>query len=164
MSDMNTDTNAPVSHLPEGYTALTPFLCVDGGARAIEFYTTVFGATVVSRNDGPNGTVAHAELDFGDCRLQLADPTPEHHLVAPSGDTTVTHSYVHYVPDVDAVYATAIAHGAKGLSAPETFVTGDRYAPILDPFGHRWTIMTRVREVSPEEANRLVEEWLADQG
>ena len=64
-----------VEPIPEGHTSLTPFLCIDGASAAIDFYVSVFGAELVDRMDGPNGTVAHAELDFGDGRLQLSDPT-----------------------------------------------------------------------------------------
>ena len=42
-------------------------------------------------------------------------------------------------------------------------MTGDRYAALLDPFGHRWTLMTRVEDVDPAEAERRVDEWLASQ-
>lgn len=163
---MSTETNQThaVAPVPEGYTSITPYLCVAGGAEAIAFYTGVFGATVVTRNDGPDGTVAHAELDFGHGRLQLSDPAPDHGLRAPDGsDPTVTHSCVHYCPDVDAIYAAAVAAGAKGFGDPETFVTGDRYAAVLDPFGHRWTLMTRVEDVDPAEAERRVDEWLGSQ-
>ena len=52
--------------------------------------------------------------------------------------------------------------GAKGYGEPETFVTGDRYAALLDPFGHRWAVMTRVEEVDPAEAERRVKEWLGN--
>jgi len=150
-------------HLPTGYTSLTPYLCVAGGARAVDFYTKVLGATVVARNDLPDGTVAHAELQLPSGRFQLSDAAPDHNLAPPSGDDVVTHSYVHYTPDVDATYAAAVAAGAKGYGDPETFVTGDRYATILDPFGHRWALMTRVEDVTPEEAARRVDEWLASQ-
>lgn len=162
---MSTQTNpsSSVSPVPAGYTSITPYLCVDGGAEAIAFYTEVFGATVVSRNDGPDGTVAHAELDFGHGRLQLSDPAPDHGLRAPDGSGAVAHSNVHYCADVDAVYAKAVGAGAKGHGEPETFVTGDRYAALLDPFGHRWTLMTRVEDVDPAEAERRVNEWLAEQ-
>ncbi len=147
---------------PDGYTAITPYLCVAGAARAIEFYETAFGATVVSRNDLPDGTVAHAELDLGAGRFQLSDPAPDHNLRAATGDEVVDHSYVLYCPDVDATYAAAVAAGAKGYGDPETFVTGDRYALVLDPFGHRWALMTRVEDVDPEEAARRVDAWLAE--
>ncbi len=158
-----TQSNPALAPVPEGYTAITPYLCVDGGARAIDFYTDVFGAKVIGRNDGPGGTVAHAELDFGAGRIQLSDPNPDHNLVPPDGSDRVNHSYVHYCPDVDATYAAAVSAGAKGYGEPETFVTGDRYAAVLDPFGHRWTLMTRVEDVAPEEAERRVNAWLADQ-
>ena len=58
-----------VTPIPPGYTSLTPFLCVDGAAAAINFYVSVFGARLVDRMDGDGDTVAHAELDFGDRRL-----------------------------------------------------------------------------------------------
>ena len=77
-----------VNKIPEGYTSLTPFLCVDGASAAIDFYTSVFGATLVDRMDGPNGTVAHAELDFGNGRLQLGDPAEAYQIAAPARDAT----------------------------------------------------------------------------
>jgi uncharacterized glyoxalase superfamily protein PhnB len=151
-----------VNPIPAGYTSLTPFIVARDAAAAIEFYTQVFGATVVSRMDGPDGTVAHAELDFGQGRLQLSDAMPQHHLVAPDAgdaDSEVNHSTVLYCADVDAVVERAAAAGATVREPVSTFVTGDRYGSILDPFGHRWAIMTRVEDVSPEESERRLAEW-----
>lgn len=152
------------NHLPEGYTSLTPFLCVDGAATAIDFYASVFGAHVVTRNDRPDGRVAHCELQLASGRLQLSDPDPDHHLLPPSGADDVHHSTVVYVPDVDAVHQKAVAAGARSYGEPETFVTGDRFCSLLDPWGHRWAVLTRVEDVSPEEAQRRVDDWLAEQG
>ena len=122
------------------------------------------GKEVTVAMNGPDGSVAHAELDFaGRGRLQLSDPAPAHNLVAPTGSDVVTHSYVHYCADVDATYAAAVAAGAKGYGDPATFVTGDRYGAVLDPWGHRWTLMTKVEAVPAEEAERRVAEWLANQ-
>lgn len=156
-------TYEAVSPIPAGYTSLTPFLVVDGASRAIDFYTTTFGATLVSRNDGPDGTVAHAELDFGQGRLQLSDPAPAMGLIAPDGTNRVTHSYVLYCPDVDATWRAAVEAGATPFEEPSTFVTGDRFGAVLDPFGHRWAIMTRVEDVPADEAQRRIEEWIAAQ-
>jgi uncharacterized glyoxalase superfamily protein PhnB len=151
---------------PDGYTTLTPFLVCAPAAEAIRFYEEVFGATLVSRMDGPDGTVLHAELDFGTGRLQLGDPNDAYGLVAPAGRTEdrVSGSTCIYVPDVDAVFAAAVEHGATVREKPETFVTGDRFASIYDPFGHRWAVMTKVEDVSPEEAERRLAEWAASQG
>ncbi len=158
---------AAVSPLPAGYTTLTPFLVIDGARAAIDFYVSVFFATVVSVMDLPGGGVAHAELDFGGelgaGRLQLSDPNPTYGLVAPATDgDSVTHSMAIYVPDVDAVVARAQAAGATLREPVTTFVTGDRFGSVLDPFGQRWSVMTRVEDVSPEEAERRLAEWGSD--
>jgi PhnB protein len=150
---------------PEGYTTLTPFLVCSPAGEAIRFYEEVLCATLVSRMDGPGDTVLHAELDLGDGRLQLGDPNEQYGLVVPdrSGDS-VSGSLCIYVADVDAVFAKAVERGATVREKPDTFVTGDRFASVYDPFGHRWAVMTRVEDVSPEEAERRLAEWGARQG
>jgi PhnB protein len=124
----------------------------------------VFGATVVGRMDGPDGTVMHAELALGDGRMQLSDPHEAYDLVVPdrSGDP-VSGSTCICVPDVDAVFEKAVERGATVREKPATFVTGDRFASIYDPFGHRWAVMTRVEDVSPEESERRLSEWASEQ-
>ncbi|MGY1828070.1 MULTISPECIES: VOC family protein [unclassified Blastococcus] len=150
---------------PAGYTTLTPFLVCAPAAEAIGFYGEVFGATLVSRMDGPGGTVLHAELQFGEGRLQLSDPNDEYGLVAPTRDgDRVSGSTCIYVADVDAVFAAAVERGATVREAPSTFVTGDRFASVLDPFGHRWAVMTRVEDLTPAEVERRLAEWGAAQG
>lgn len=147
---------------PPGYSTLTPFLVCAPAAEAIDFYCAVFGATVVSRMDGPGGTVLHAELQFPDGRLQLSDPNDEYGLVPPSrAADRVSGSTCIYVADVDAVFAAAVERGATVREAPATFVTGDRFASVYDPFGHRWAVLTRVEEVSPAEAERRLADWAA---
>jgi PhnB protein len=149
---------------PEGYTTLTPFLVCSPAADAIAFYEAVFGATVVSRMDGPDGSVMHAELDLGLGRLQLSDPNDEYGLVAPTRDgDQVSGSTCIYVADVDGVFEQAVERGATVREKPSTFVTGDRFASIYDPFGHRWAVMTKVEEVSQEESERRLAEWAATQ-
>ncbi len=150
---------------PDGYTTLTPFLVCSPAAEAIRFYADVFGATVVQRMDGPDGTVVHAELDLGLGRLQLGDPNDAYGLAAPGGQTSdrVSSSTCVYVADVDAVFTRAVERGATVREEPATFVTGDRFASVYDPFGHRWAIMTKVEDVSPEEADRRLAEWAATQ-
>jgi len=151
-----------VKPIPEGYTSLTPFLCVDGASAAIDFYVSVFGAKLVDRMNGPNGTVAHAELDFGNGRLQLGDPAAAYQIAARDRKAPATHSVALYCEDVDAVVAKAEQAGATIREPAQTFVTGDRFASILDQFGQRWTVMTRVEHVSAEERDRRMAEWAKD--
>jgi PhnB protein len=148
-----------VKPIPEGYTSLTPFVCVDGASAAIDFYVSVFDANLVDRMDGPNGTVVHAELDLGDGRLQLSDPQQAYQIAAPDRTAFATHSIGFYCPDVDDIVERAARAGATIREPAQTFVTGDRFASILDPFGQRWTVMTRVEDVSPKERDRRMAEW-----
>ena len=154
-----------VNGTPRGSTSLTPFIVVDGGDRAIRFYESVFGARLLSRTDfpGPDGQpiVAHAVLDFGNGRLELGDPNPAYHLVLPPSGEDDCLSLGVYLPDVDAAVERALAGGATLREPAATFVTGDRYASIRDPFGIRWSVMTRVEDISDDEAARRVAEWAA---
>ena len=151
---------------PDGYSSLTPFLVCSPASEAIDFYCDVFGASVVMRMDGPDGTVPHAELDFPVGRLQLGDPSEDYGLVAPQvpPPAAISASTCIYVADVDAVFARAVERGATVREEPSTFVTGDRFASVYDPFGHRWAIMTKVEDVSPEEQERRLAEWSAAEG
>lgn len=146
--------------LPHGLTSLTPFLAVSPAADAITFYRDVFGARVVDVTE-MGGLIVHAELDFGTGHLQLGEPSPAYHLVpAPAGDDDC-YSIGLYCRDVDDLTARAEAAGATVREAPSTFVSGDRFASIRDPFGVRWSLMTRVEDLSEEESARRVAEWAA---
>jgi len=148
---------------PNSATSLTPFLAIPDSRRAIEFYRDVFGARVVDITEF-GGVVAHADLDFGLGVLQLGDPNPEYGLIAAPGGDADCYSMGLYVPDVDAVVAHTVAAGATVREAPSTFVSGDRYASIRDPFGVRWSIMTRVEDLSESESAARVAEWAASFG
>lgn len=145
---------------PEGYHSITPFIVCDPAADAIEFYRQVFDAEVLGRNDGPNGTVMHAEIRIGDSIMQLSDPMPTAGLVAPDPNAASA-SLALYVPDVEETFARAVRAGATVREEVSTFVTGDRFGSVVDPFGRRWAIMTRVEEVSREEAERRINDWIA---
>ncbi|MER6756500.1 VOC family protein [Micromonospora echinofusca] len=147
---------------PHGATSLTPFLAIPDARGAIDFYRDIFGARVVDVTE-MGGAVAHAVLDFGHGLLQLGEPMPDYGLVAaPEGDQDC-YSMGLYCPDVDAVVARAEAAGAVVREAPSTFVSGDRFASIRDPFGVRWSVMTRVEDLSEKESARRVAEWAEQQ-
>ena len=153
----------PVKPVPEGYHAVTPYLIVNGGARAIEFYRTVFGATDVMRMAGPNG-VAHAEIRIGDAVVMLADESPDMGYKSPRalGGTPV--SLMLYCADVDATFARAIDAGALAQRPVQDQFYGDRSGTLEDPFGHVWTIATHVEDVAPEEMDRRLAAMHADSG
>jgi PhnB protein len=148
---------ANVKPIPDGYPQVTPYLSVDDGNAAIEFYKTVLGATERVRMAGPDGKVGHAELQIGDSLLMLADEVPEMGNPSPKsvGGTPVTISM--YVDDVDAVFDRAVQAGAKPLRPVENQFYGDRAGQFEDPFGHRWSVATHVEDVPPDEMQRRAE-------
>src|SRR5262245_39178493 len=113
--------------------------------------------------DGPDGSVPHTALDLGPCASSWATRRPRSGSPPTEITGNVSHSTMIYCADVDAAYQRAINAGATSIEEPATFVTGDRFGVVMDPFGHRWAIMTRVEDVPAEEAERRVQEWLASQ-
>ena len=148
--------------IPHGATSLTPFLAVPDARAAIDFYRDVFGARLVDATE-MGGVVVHADLDFGTGRLQLGEPNPQYGLVPmPSGDEDC-YSMGLYCANADETVARAEAAGATIREPLSTFVSGDRFASIRDPFGVRWSVMSRVEDLSEEESARRVAEWAAEQ-
>ncbi|MFO0559041.1 MAG: VOC family protein [Polyangiales bacterium] len=143
---------------PHASTTLTPHIVVSNAERAIEFYRSVFDARVVDVTR-MGAVVAHAVLAFAQGQLTLSDALDAYELVAPASTGPVHYSLAIYVPDVDAVVAKAIDAGATVREPPSTFVSGDRFASIRDPFGVRWSVMTRVEDLSPEQSAARVAAW-----
>jgi PhnB protein len=145
---------ATVKAIPDGYHTMTPYLIVDGAARAIDFYTKVLGATEKMRMPSPGGKIGHAELNLGDTMIMLADEHPEMDARAPRAFGGSPVSLMLYVPDVDATVAKATAAGARVVRKVENQFYGDRMGTIEDPFGHRWHVATHVEDVPPDELAR----------
>jgi PhnB protein len=144
-------SSSAVKPIPEGMHSLTPHIVCAGAADAIAFYKKAFDAVEQSRLPGPNGKVMHAMLRIGDSTLMLMDDMPDCGALGPialKGSPVTLHLYV---TDVDAVFARAIAAGATERMPVTDMFWGDRYGQIEDPFGHRWSIATHQRDVTPEE-------------
>src|SRR5215471_13010616 len=131
-----------VKVIPEGYHNVTPYLIIDGAARALDFYKRVFGATEKMRMPGPDGKIGHAEINIGDSMIMLADEHPEMGARSPRAFGGSAVSIMLYVNDVDATVKTAVAEGAKLVQ------------PVEDQFGHHWHVGTHKEDVPPEELKR----------
>jgi uncharacterized glyoxalase superfamily protein PhnB len=140
-----------VKAIPEGMHALTPHLVCAGAADAIEFYKKAFNAVELVRLPGPQGRLMHASLRIGDSTLMLVDEMPEHGALGPKalkGSPVTIHLYVE---NADATVEQAVAAGAKVTMPLADMFWGDRYGQLEDPFGHRWSVATHKRDVTPEE-------------
>ena len=140
-----------VKPIPEGYHSVTPYLCVDDASAAIEFYARAFGATERVRMPGPDGKVAHAELQIGDSLIMLSDPFPQAQTKSPKELGGTTAGVFLYVEDVDAAFKQAAEAGATVTMPLENMFWGDRFGSLQDPFGHHWSLATHVEDLSEEE-------------
>lgn len=137
--------------IPEGMHTVTPHLCCGGAAKAIEFYQKAFNATEIMRVPTPDGKLMHAAIKIGDSIVMLNDEFPEWGGLGPLSlkGTPVT---IHLcVTDVDAFAKRAIEAGAKVILPVQDMFWGDRYGVLEDPFGHRWSVATHQRDLTPEQ-------------
>jgi PhnB protein len=141
---------ANVKPIPDGYHSVQPYLILNNAAAAIDFYTKAFGAKERMRME-KDGRIGHAEIEIGDSCVMLADEHPQigAYSAAHYGGSPV--SLMVYVTDCDAVYAKALAAGAKSEREPADQFYGDRMAGVVDPFGFKWWLGTHVKDVSKEE-------------
>ena len=146
--------------IPDTYRRVTPCLVVQGAAKALDFYATVFGATERMRFPGPGGTIAHAEIQIGDAVVIVEDENPHTGTTAPPAGGlpgTPVFQFI-YVEDVDAVIAHAVELGATLQRPAEDQFYGDRDGHIIDPFGHGWAVASHVEDVTPDEMARRMTE------
>ena len=137
--------------IPAGMTAVTPHLVCAGAAQAIEFYKKACGAEQEALLPGPDGKVMHAMLRSGGAAVMLVDEAPQWGMRGPKalGGSPVT---IHLcVKDADAFAERAVKAGATLTMPVAEQFWGDRYGCLEDPFGHRWSVATRVRELTSEQ-------------
>jgi len=146
-----------VKAIPDGYHAITPYLIIQGAAKALDFYKKAFGAAEVLRLDGGNGQVMHAEIRIGDSMVMLADEYPDMGYKGPQAYGGTPVSLMIYVENVDARFNQAVAAGAKVVKPLQDQFYGDRSGTVTDPFGHVWTIATHKEDVPLQEINQRFE-------
>ncbi|HKN01856.1 MAG TPA: VOC family protein [Candidatus Binataceae bacterium] len=103
-------------------------------AKVIEFVTKVFGAKEIAHHEAPDGTIVHADLEFGDSVISTGDAT---------GKDEPMPTAIHlYVPDADAAYKRGLKAGAVSIHKPMDMEYGERGASLIDPFGNHWYLAT----------------------
>ena len=125
-----------ISHKPDGYNTVSPYLVVDGASATIEFLRNVLGAVEIRRFPAAKGKIMHAEVRIDDTVVMIADP--------PEGSQAVP-SHVHvYVADVDATYKRALDYGATSVQEPVKKQDPDKRGSVKDAGGTTWWVATKV--------------------
>ena len=147
-----------VSPIPSHYSVIMPYLIVRNAAEALEFYQRAFNGEETMRLAQPGGLIGHAEIVIDGFTIMLADEYPDMGAVGPETLGGSGISLTLYVEDVDARFNQAIEAGATELRPVADQFYGDRAGTLKDPFGHVWTIMSRIEDLSVEEIEkRMVE-------
>ena len=129
---MSADTGSPVTY------SVAPMLSVRHGARAVEFYKTAFGALEIFRVEAPDGAVV-SRLSVEGAEFWVSDESPEHGNFSPESLGGGTVRMILTVPDPDAMFAQALAAGARQVVAMKDDY-GWHLGRVVDPFGHHWEI------------------------
>jgi PhnB protein len=149
-----------VKPIPDEYPRVITYLCVDGAAEAIDFYTSILGFTERHRMVF-DGRIGHCELELGDSVLMLSDEYPEMGVIGPKTLGGTPTSVNVYVEDSDATFAAAVAAGASALRPVEDQFYGDRSGQFEDPWGHRWGVATHIEDVDDDEIARRAAEMMS---
>ena len=149
-----------VNPIPEDYPRVTAYLCVDGAADAIDFYSSVFGFTERHRMTF-GGRIGHCELSLGGSMIMVSDEYPEMGVVGPRTLGGTPTSMNVYVEDADATHAAALAAGATELRPVQDQFYGDRSGQLEDPWGHRWGVASHIEDVDDEELERRAAEMMS---
>ena len=149
---------ANVKPIPQGYTTVTPGITVQDASRAIEFYKKAFGAKERGRFEGPDGKIMHAEIQIGSAIVMLNDEVMGNRSPQSYGGSPV--AFYLYFENADAAFKKAIDAGGKQTAPVSDMFWGDRMGQFEDPYGYRWTVATRIKDMTPEEIDKAGEEWM----
>jgi PhnB protein len=130
---------------------ITAHIVVPDAAVASDWYTRAFGAREQSRIPLPGGSVMPVELAFGDSLVHVGSEFPDMGIVSPlalGGTATVLQIET---DDVDALWARALEAGAEVRHPLADAFWGERHGQVTDPFGHRWNLAQRLRDVPHDE-------------
>lgn len=143
--------------VPEHLHTVTPRLVVQDARAAVEFYRDAFGAEQRGALFAdPGGTVVHAEIQLGDSVVYLTeagDNGGEAAAPAPAGGR-VTAIMVVTVPDVDSLWARAVAAGCEVIHPLADQFYGEREGRLRDPFRQQWMLGSHIEDVDPAELDR----------
>jgi PhnB protein len=151
--------------IPPGQENLIPHLVCSPCSEAIEFYKKAFGAEELRRLPAPDGRrIMHAAIRIGKSHVFLVDDFPEFCGGKASSPTALKGTPVtihHYVENCDAAIKRAQDAGATVLMPAADMFWGDRYGVVTDPFGHKWSFATHLKDLTPEQMQGAMKEAFA---
>ena len=138
---------------------LSHHMVVRDASAAARWYTSALGATEHGRIPVPGDKYMQIELHFGSTVVMLCDEFPEMQITSPLS-LGGTHGALQVMTDdARALFDQAVQAGATVLRPIADQFWGELSGQIRDPFGHRWNISQKLREVSRDAVARAA--WIA---
>jgi PhnB protein len=139
--------------MPNEAQSIIPMISYEDGVGALDWLAMAFGFLERTRIIGPDGRLAHGEMEYGDSLIMLATPTTEYECPKRHRERCararewsivpwVIDGALVYVDNLDEHYERAKSAGAVILSEPEDGGPGRRYR-AEDIEGHRWMFLER---------------------
>ena len=154
-----------VQPVPSHLHTVTPRLVFRNEAlKAIEFYKNAFAAEELGAAfTTPDGAVVHSEIRVGDSVVYLTDESGDGNGAAPASvGGRVTTILGLNIPNVDELWERAVAAGCEVVYPLADQFYGDRGGRLRDPFGHQWALSTHIEDVSREELDRRMAQYMED--
>jgi len=133
---------------------VTAHIVVPDAAAAAAWYVKAFGASERSRVPLPGGKVLSVELVVGTSLLHVGSEFPAFGIVSPltlGGTATVLQIET---ADAAQLWARALGEQAKVRHPLAEQFWGELHGQLSDPFGHRWNVAQKIRDVPHDELVR----------
>ncbi|MGD0154906.1 MAG: VOC family protein [Terracidiphilus sp.] len=132
--------------MPESRSTVMPALRYRNAPAAIDWLCKVFGFERHAVHEGPDGTIAHAELALGGGMIMLGSARNDEYgrnFKSPGelGGVETRSTYI-VLAEVDEAYARAQAAGAAVVRPLKDTGYGSREFTVKDPEGHSWSVGT----------------------
>lgn len=132
-------------------TTVSPHIVVPDADAASAWYGEAFGARETSRVPLPGGSVMSVELQVGESVVHVGSEFPDAGILSPlsiGGTATVLQITT---DDAQALWRQALEAGAEARHPLAEQFWGELHGQLGDPYGHRWNIAQKIRDVPPEE-------------
>ena len=143
-------------------TAVTPYLYIEGAAKAVDFYERILGAKTRFKMEGKDGAIMHCEMMVNGSLFMLGECNADMHMPSPKQIGGTASGVFVYVPDVDKTHRAALDAGATEVRPLEDMFWGDRTGCFIDPFGHAWTVATHTEDLSEAEIGARADAWMKE--
>lgn len=119
-------------------TTVKPFLTVNNGEKAVEFYISAFGAIEKKRFEMPDKKLSSI-IEIDKAEFYVGDEEPNNGNLSPDENSSSPVRIILQTKNVDELFERALRLGATQI-CPMTTEDDWRIGKLKDPFGHIWEI------------------------